>query len=61
MRDVYQLLVKFVRASPTTSDNLQQWSLLHLSMMIGLPYVNDRHIMALCKYAFLFFFKQTTK
>lgn len=53
MRDIYQLLVKFIRTSHTTSDNLQEWTLLHLSMMTGLPYVNDRHIMALCRYEFL--------
>ncbi len=39
-----------VRTSYTTIENSRHWTLLHLSMMTGLSYVNDTHIMALCKY-----------
>ncbi|CAF3089608.1 unnamed protein product [Rotaria sp. Silwood2] len=50
MIDIYRILVMFVRTRFTTIDNSQYWTLLHLSMIIGLPCVNDNHIMALCKY-----------
>ena len=49
MKDIYRNLVKLVRAGYTTVENSQRWTLLHLSMMTGLSYVNDSHIMALCK------------
>ncbi|UJR29136.1 hypothetical protein I4U23_010350 [Adineta vaga] len=50
MEDIYRMLIIFVRKCYTTIGNLQHWSLLHLSMMTGLSYVNDSHIIALCKY-----------
>ncbi|CAF0915689.1 unnamed protein product [Rotaria sordida] len=50
MMDIYRILVMFVRTCYTTIENSQYWTLLHLSMMTGLPCVNDNHIMALCKY-----------
>lgn len=50
MLDIYRILVILVRTNYTTIENSQHWSLLHLSMMTGLPCVNDSHIMALCKY-----------
>lgn len=54
MKDIYRHLVKLVRAGYTTVENSQRWTLLHLSMMAGLSYVNDSHIMALCKYVLSF-------
>jgi hypothetical protein len=54
MRNIYQMLAMFVRTCYMTIENSQLWTLLHLSMMTGLPGVNDSHIMALCKYALYF-------
>ncbi len=48
------MLAMFVRTCYMTIENSQLWTLLHLSMMTGLPGVNDSHIMALCKYALYF-------
>ncbi|CAF3523352.1 unnamed protein product [Rotaria sp. Silwood1] len=50
MMDIYRILVMFIRTRCKTIENSQYWSLLHLSMMTGLPCVNDNRIMALCKY-----------
>ncbi|CAF1361198.1 unnamed protein product [Adineta ricciae] len=50
MRDVYRMLGILVRNCYTTIGNSQHWTLLHLSVMTGLPYVNDSHIIALCRY-----------
>ena len=49
MKDVYRLLSKLIQRGYTTADNDQGSTLLHLSMMVGLPCVHDRHMMALCK------------
>jgi hypothetical protein len=60
--DIYRTLVIYVRTCYTTIDNSQRWTLLHLSMMMGLPCVSDTHIMALCKcvlyFIFLFIFER---
>ena len=50
MVDIYRILVMLVRTCYTTIENTKHWTLLHLSMMIGLSCINDNHIMTLCKY-----------
>jgi hypothetical protein len=57
MMNIYRTLVILIRTCYTTIENSQGWTLLHLSMMTGLPYVNDSHIMALCKYVLLSIFE----
>jgi len=52
MMNIYRTLMIIVRTCYVTSENSQLWTLLHLSMMTGLPCVSDNHIMALCKYVF---------
>jgi hypothetical protein len=49
MKDIYRNLVMLIQTSYKTKENSQHRTLLHLSMMAGLPCVNDSHIMALCK------------
>ena len=50
MKEVYHQLGKIVRQEyRTNSETNYHRTLLHLSMMIGLPTVNDRHLMTLCK------------
>lgn len=49
MKEIYRLLNKLFRQRYTTLQNGQGSTLLHLSMMVGLPCVYDRHMMALCK------------
>ncbi|CAF1282904.1 unnamed protein product [Rotaria magnacalcarata] len=50
MIDIYRKLVIFVRTNYTTQENSQHWTLLHLSMMVGVQGLNDNHIITLCKY-----------
>jgi len=49
MKDIYRNLIMLVQNCYTTIENSHRWTLLHLSTMVGLPCVNDNHIMALCK------------
>jgi hypothetical protein len=60
MTDIYRTIVMLVRACYVTIENLRRWTLLHLSMMTGLSYVNDSHIMTLCKYGLYFIFEQSS-